>query len=570
MSSGPVTRAGLRPREGRAPRAAGRGGPARRRAAGAPRRDGAGGRARRRGRAPRRGPEGHRPRRSPRRDAGPPRHDHRPDGPGSRRPGRLRHLPPHRPLRDRREGRQPSPPGRARRGAARSRSSRARPCSCPPRARAPATSRWPGLMAEAKRLQARPGVLAVSLFPVQPWLDIPDTGFSVMAVADGPRRAAEIEPMIRQLAWQAWERRRGFAADLLTVDDAIRRALAAEGGPFILSESADSTGSGSPGDSAHVLERLLALDVRERCLVTVVDAPAVARAIAAGVGRGGDHHRGRHARPALQPAGPAHRAGPDPLRRPLHLVGQEVARRRVPDGARGRHRGRAHRHPGDRAARVHLRPRALPLRRPRAAGREDRGGEVAAPVPRRLRRLRPGVLGRRHARAQHGARRAARVASPLAPALPLRRRLRARDPRGRRRTRRDVVGDRRPGAPRPDLPLERRALGFRRRGPPVRPLRTAGGLDRAGRRPQPRRVRPHGPVPGRAVRPPLRDALRPSRGADPPGAPRRGHPSGPARSRCPPAIRGLRSTTGTMPCPGRCPRPTRRRADGAGMPRGAP
>src|SRR5262245_55042438 len=141
-----------------------------------------------------------------------------------------------------------------------------------------------GLMAEAKRLQARPGVLAVSLFPVQPWLDIPDTGFCVMAVADGARRAAEIEPMVRQLAWQAWERRRAFAADLLTVDEAIRHALASEGGPFVLSESADSTGSGSPGDSTHVLERLLALGVRERCLVTVVDASAVSQAIAAGVG----------------------------------------------------------------------------------------------------------------------------------------------------------------------------------------------------------------------------------------------------------------------------------------------
>jgi microcystin degradation protein MlrC len=141
-----------------------------------------------------------------------------------------------------------------------------------------------GLMAEAKRLEARPGVLAVSIFPVQPWLDIPDTGFSVMAVADGLRRAVEIEPMVRQLAWQAWESRRRFAVDLLPVDAAIRRALASDGGPFVLSESADSTGSGSPGDSAHVLERLLALGVRERCLVTVVDAPAVEHAIAAGVG----------------------------------------------------------------------------------------------------------------------------------------------------------------------------------------------------------------------------------------------------------------------------------------------
>ena len=141
-----------------------------------------------------------------------------------------------------------------------------------------------GLMAEAKRLQARPGVLAVSLFPVQPWLDIPDTGFCVMAVADGARRATEIEPMVRQLAWQAWERRRSFSANLLAVDEAIHRALSGDGGPFVLSESADSTGSGSPGDGAHILERLLALGVREPCLVTVVDAPAVARAIAAGVG----------------------------------------------------------------------------------------------------------------------------------------------------------------------------------------------------------------------------------------------------------------------------------------------
>src|SRR5262249_61017359 len=48
-----------------------------------------------------------------------------------------------------------------------------------------------GIMAEAKRLQARPAVLAVSLFPVQPWLDIPDTGFCVMAVAHGPAPPAQ-------------------------------------------------------------------------------------------------------------------------------------------------------------------------------------------------------------------------------------------------------------------------------------------------------------------------------------------------------------------------------------------
>jgi microcystin degradation protein MlrC len=141
-----------------------------------------------------------------------------------------------------------------------------------------------GLMAEAKRLEQRPGILSVSLFPVQPWLDVAQTGFSVVAVADGARRAAEIETAVRQLAWQAWELRRRFEAHLLDVDDAIRAAVALDGGPVILSESADSTGSGSPGDSVAVLERLLALGVRERCLTTVVDPAAVARAIEAGVG----------------------------------------------------------------------------------------------------------------------------------------------------------------------------------------------------------------------------------------------------------------------------------------------
>lgn len=141
-----------------------------------------------------------------------------------------------------------------------------------------------GLMAEAKRLEKRPGVLSVSLFPVQPWLDVPHTGFAVVAVADGARRAAEIEPVVRELAWKAWEARRAFEAALVAVDDAIRRALAMDGGPIVLSESADSTGSGSPGDSVAVLERLLALGVRERCLVTVVDPAAVTRAIQAGVG----------------------------------------------------------------------------------------------------------------------------------------------------------------------------------------------------------------------------------------------------------------------------------------------
>ncbi len=139
-------------------------------------------------------------------------------------------------------------------------------------------------MDEAKQLEQAPGILSTSLFAVQPWLDVPDIGFSALAVVDGPERAPSASEALRRIVRTAWEARHRFDAELLDVDDAIRRALALDGGPIVLSESADGTGAGSPGDSAAVLARLLALGVQERCLVSVVDAPAVAAAIAAGVG----------------------------------------------------------------------------------------------------------------------------------------------------------------------------------------------------------------------------------------------------------------------------------------------
>lgn len=140
------------------------------------------------------------------------------------------------------------------------------------------------LLADAKRVERKPGILSTSLFAVQPWLDVYDTGFSAVVIADGPARAPDAEMEARALATRAWELRRRFDAPLLDVDDAIHRALATDGGPIILSESADGISAGSPGDSVAVLERLLALRVAERCLVCVVDPPAVASAIGAGVG----------------------------------------------------------------------------------------------------------------------------------------------------------------------------------------------------------------------------------------------------------------------------------------------
>ena len=260
-------------------------------------------------------------------------------------------------------------------------------------------------MAEAKRLEARPGVLAVSLFPVQPWLDIPDTGFSVMAVADGPRRAAEIEPMVRQLAWQAWERRRSFAADLLPVDEAIRRALAARGRPVRPLRVRGQHGVGLPRRQ-RPRPRAAPRPGRPGALPRDRRRRPGGRACHRGRRRRRRDHDGRrHARPALQPSRADHRAGPHPLRRPLRLDGQED---RSASSSRW-------------GARRSSRSGASPCWRPsapaftfdpalyRSVGLEPRDAKIVvvkspAAVPRRLRRASPGRAGSstRPARARPG------------------------------------------------------------------------------------------------------------------------------------------------------------------------
>lgn len=121
-----------------------------------------------------------------------------------------------------------------------------------------------------------------SIFPVQPWLDIEEMGASVVVVTDRDAEGAQREA--RRLASEFWNSRREFDVKLVAPETAIRKAMAIDGGPVVLSESSDSTGSGSPGDSTGVLRPLLEAGLREPAAIFLVDPEAVARAIEAGVG----------------------------------------------------------------------------------------------------------------------------------------------------------------------------------------------------------------------------------------------------------------------------------------------
>lgn len=125
-------------------------------------------------------------------------------------------------------------------------------------------------------------VLAASVFTVQPWLDISEMGFATVAVTDGDVGLAE--QVASNLASLAWAERNAFMeTELVPIAEAIARAGEIDG-PVVLSDLADGTGAGSPGDATAVIAALLEADLTEPALVCVRDPEAAREAIAAGVG----------------------------------------------------------------------------------------------------------------------------------------------------------------------------------------------------------------------------------------------------------------------------------------------
>lgn len=133
-----------------------------------------------------------------------------------------------------------------------------------------------------QELEADPNILAAGLATVQPWLDIPELGSAVVVVADGD--AALAEARCREVAAEVWIRRRDYLPELVLVEEAVRAANEARGGLVVLSDSADSTTSGAPGDSTWVLRELIKYDWRNGALVTLVSANLPIEAMMRGAG----------------------------------------------------------------------------------------------------------------------------------------------------------------------------------------------------------------------------------------------------------------------------------------------
>jgi microcystin degradation protein MlrC len=135
----------------------------------------------------------------------------------------------------------------------------------------------------AREIERRPGVLDVSPYPVQPWLDVAEGGWAVVVHTDNNRELAE--SLAAESAAKAWSLRQKFwISDRVAPDDAVRQAARADAGLIILSDTGDSVYGGASGDSTCILRQLIEQDVPYLALVPVVDSEAVETAMSEGIG----------------------------------------------------------------------------------------------------------------------------------------------------------------------------------------------------------------------------------------------------------------------------------------------
>jgi microcystin degradation protein MlrC len=136
----------------------------------------------------------------------------------------------------------------------------------------------------ARGAEASGEVLHASIFPVQPWIDVPDLGFAALVCADGDAGAAR--RVAEGLCELVWRRRAEFELGLTPLEEVISIGLASDG-MTLVSDTGDAPTGGAAADSPAVLRGLLAGGAAESArpsLLTLCDPMAAAAAHAAGIG----------------------------------------------------------------------------------------------------------------------------------------------------------------------------------------------------------------------------------------------------------------------------------------------
>lgn len=142
------------------------------------------------------------------------------------------------------------------------------------------------MLAVAEGMEAREGVLDVTVYHGFFKSDTKDVGMHILVTADNDRSLAQRTAC--DMATWVWDRRARFLQKNFGAADAVRFALEQPPAsrPTVLHEISDNPGSGCPGDATHLLRAVLeaGLPPGSACFGMICDADTAAAAHTAGEG----------------------------------------------------------------------------------------------------------------------------------------------------------------------------------------------------------------------------------------------------------------------------------------------
>ncbi len=139
-----------------------------------------------------------------------------------------------------------------------------------------------GLIARCREAEARPGVLAATVFGGFALADMPESGTSAVVVTDGD--AAQAGEICDQLLDAAWARREDFVYQHRPLAAAVAVAKALDDGPVILLDHADNCGSGATQDVMTAIAEVMRQELEDVAVAAVWDPAAVQEMSRADIG----------------------------------------------------------------------------------------------------------------------------------------------------------------------------------------------------------------------------------------------------------------------------------------------
>jgi microcystin degradation protein MlrC len=146
-----------------------------------------------------------------------------------------------------------------------------------------------GIYSLLEKIEEQSGV-ALSFATGFPMADIEVCGMSVVGYGD----KGKVDAAVAELAAAINACEKDFEMELLTPEDAVRRAMAKGeiGAPVVLADTQDNPGAGGNGDTTGLLRAMLAQRAQDACLGLLIDGPSALRAHEAGQGTSLDFELG--------------------------------------------------------------------------------------------------------------------------------------------------------------------------------------------------------------------------------------------------------------------------------------